>query len=78
MAPPSASRRRALASQGKANPDGSYPTDTRGRAIAAKGYSTKAVNAGRMSPTEKSRIDARANRELGATFKEHKTRRGYA
>lgn len=61
---PNAGRRRTLAREGKANPDGSYPTDTKGRAVAAKAYSTKAVEAGRMSSAEKARIDARANREL--------------
>lgn len=64
MAPPTVARRKVLAKQGKANPDGSYPTDTPGRAVAAKAYSTQAVKAGRMSGSEKSRIDARANREL--------------
>lgn len=61
---PNVARRRVLAREGKANPDGSYPTDTKGRAVAAKAYSTKAVESGRMSSSEKSRIDARANREL--------------
>lgn len=62
--PPTARRRRTLASEGKANKDGSYPTDTKGRAVAAKGRATQAVNAGRMGKAEERRIDARANREL--------------
>ena len=65
MAAPNAARRRTLAREGKANPNGSYPTDTRGRAAAAKGRATQAVNAGRMSKGEERRIDSRANRELG-------------
>jgi hypothetical protein len=65
MAPPSKARRKTLAREGKANPDGSYPTDTKGRAVAAKAYSTQAVRAGRMSSSRKASIDARANRELG-------------
>lgn len=65
MAPPNMARRRELAKEGKANPDGSYPTDTRGRAIAAKARATQAVKDGRMSKAEEARIDARANRELG-------------
>ena len=65
MAPPSKARRKVLAREGKANKDGSYPTDTPGRAVAAKAYSTKAVRAGRMSASRKASIDARANRELG-------------
>ena len=79
MAAPNAARRKILAREGKANPNGSYPTDTPGRAVAAKAYSTQAVNAGRMSSAEKARIDARANRELGsARFKEHNQRRSFA
>lgn len=69
MAAPNAARRRVLAKEGLANPDGSYPTDTPGRAVAAKAYSTQAVEAGRMSPAMKARIDARANRALRARFK---------
>lgn len=65
MAPPKAARRKVLAREGKANPDGSYPTDTKGRAVAAKAYSTDAVRSGRMSSGQKAKIDARANRELG-------------
>ncbi len=76
MATPGAARRRVLAAEGKANPDGSYPTDTPGRAVAAKAYSTDAVRAGRMSSAQKARIDARANRALGSSFKEHKRRGG--
>jgi hypothetical protein len=62
--PPNAARRRVLASKGEANKDGSYPTDTKGRAVAAKGRATDAVRAGRMGKSEEKRIDARANREL--------------
>ena len=72
MAPPRKAERARLASQGKAQtqsapgaPRGSYPTNTPGRAVAAKGYATKAVEAGRMSAATERGIDARANRELG-------------
>ena len=65
MAPPNAAKRRALAAKGQANADGSYPTDTRGRAVAAKGRATQAVKAGRMSKAMEAKIDARANRKLG-------------
>lgn len=71
MAPPRKAERMRLAKQGKANKDGSYPTNTRGRAIAAKAYSTDAVKAGRMSASRKASIDARANRELGKGKKRH-------
>jgi hypothetical protein len=74
MAAPTAARRIVLAKEGLANPDGSYPTDTPGRAVAAKAYSTQAVRAGRMSPASKARIDARANRALGTQFKPHNQR----
>ena len=72
MAPPRKAERMRLASAGKAEgrgapgaPKGSYPTNTPGRAVAAKSYSTQAVEAGRMSAGTKRAIDARANRELG-------------
>ncbi len=65
MAPPNAARRRQLAKKGEAEPGGGYPTDTRGRAVAAKGRATQAVKAGRMSTSKEKEIDARANRKLG-------------
>lgn len=64
MPSPNAARRRTLAAKGEANADGSYPTDTKGRAVAAKGRATQAVKAGRMSAAEAKKIDARANRKL--------------
>jgi hypothetical protein len=65
MAPPNKATRKRLAAKGEANRDGSYPTDTRGRAVAAKGRATQAVKAGRMGKSEEAKIDARANRKLG-------------
>lgn len=65
MAAPTAARRRELAREGKANPDGSFPTGTRGRAIAAKGRAAQAEEAGRISKRLEARIDVRADRELG-------------
>ena len=62
---PSVAVRKRLAAKGKAEPGGGYPTDTKGRAVAAKGRATQAVKAGRMSAGKKAEIDARANRELG-------------
>lgn len=73
MAAPNAAKRRELAAKGEANRDGSYPTDTRGRAIAAKARATQAEEAGRISKELEARIDARANRRLGKPDK--KTRR---
>lgn len=69
MAPPNAGRRRQLAKQGRAEEDGSYPTDSPGRAVAAKGRATQAVKAGRMSTAKEAEIDARANKELGKSRK---------
>lgn len=71
MAPPRKAERAKLAKEGKAEtrsergaPKGSYPTNTPGRARAAKGYATKAVEGGRMSKSTERGIDARANAEL--------------
>ena len=71
MAAPRRAERMRLAAKGKAETQsepgakkGSYPTNTKGRAVAAKGYATKAVKAGRMSKATERGIDARANREL--------------
>lgn len=82
MAPPRKAERMRLAEKGKAQtqpaagaPRGSYPTNTPGRAVAAKAYSTKAVEAGRMSASTKRGIDARANRELGNSTAREVTRR---
>lgn len=62
---PNAAKRRQLAARGQANANGSYPTDTKGRAVAAKGRATQAVKAGRMSASAAGKIKARADRELG-------------
>jgi hypothetical protein len=71
--PPDAAKRRSLAREGRANADGSYPTDTPGRAVAAKGRATQAVKSGRMSAASAAKIKGRANRELGKT---RSTKRG--
>jgi hypothetical protein len=72
MAAPTVKQRATLAKEGKAQtkaargaPVGSYPTNTPARAVAAEGYATKAVEAGRMSEATKKSIDARAAKELG-------------
>ena len=81
MAAPRKAERQRLAAKGKAQtrsepgaPRGSYPTNTKGRAAAAKGYATKAVRSGRISPTTERGIDARADRELGKGRKTKRTR----
>ena len=71
MAAPRKAERERLAKVGKAEGKsvkgakrGAYPTNTPGRAVAAEGYSTKAVRAGRMSSATKAGIDRRAKAEL--------------
>jgi hypothetical protein len=56
--------RKALSKSQFAGPDRSYPVDTKGRAANAKARATQAVNAGRMSASEKAKIDAKANKVL--------------
>lgn len=41
-----------------------YPMPDKSHAANAKARATQAVNAGRMSKSEESRIDAKANRKL--------------
>ena len=66
MAKLSAEARKKLPGGEFAGPDRSYPVDTKARAANAKARSTQAVNAGRMSGSTKSKIDAKANRVLHA------------
>lgn len=42
-----------------------YPMPDKSHAAAAKSRATQAVNAGRMSSSEKAKIDAKADRKLG-------------
>jgi len=60
MAAPRKAERMRLAKEGKAQKDGSYPTNTPGRARAAKAYAERFA-----SPAKRARIDAQADRELG-------------
>ena len=43
----------------------------RSHAANAKSRASQAVNAGRMSTSEKEKIDAKADRLLGKTFHDH-------
>jgi hypothetical protein len=63
--PSSAPGVKKLPAKAFAGPNRSYPTNTPGRAVAAKGRATQAVKAGRMSPAQAAKIDAQANRKLG-------------
>ena len=59
------SKARAALPKGKfAGPDKSYPIPDRSHAANAKARASQAVNAGRMSSSEKSKIDAKANTVL--------------
>jgi len=63
--------RKALPSSAFAGPDKSYPVPDRSHAANAKARATQAVKAGRMSESEKSAIDAKANRVLGKSAPDH-------
>jgi len=41
-----------------------YPVDTKGRAANAKARATQMVKKGKLSPSSKAKIDAKANRVL--------------
>lgn len=60
--------RKALPKSAFAGPGRSYPVENRSHAANAKARATQAVKAGRMSPSEKSHIDAKANRVLGVNL----------
>lgn len=67
MAKLSAKARKALPKSQFAGPDRSYPVPDPSHAANAKARATQAVKAGRMSPAQRARIDAKANRVLGKT-----------
>lgn len=46
-----------------------YPMPDKSHAANAKARASQAVNAGRMSPATKERIDAKADRKLGSSVK---------
>ncbi len=56
--------RKALPKKDFAGPGRSYPVEDRAHAANAKARASQAVKAGRMSPSEKSKIDAKANKVL--------------
>lgn len=65
MAKLTTDKRKKLAKSEFAGPDRSYPIPDKKHAANAKARATQAVNAGRMSKTEKEHIDAKANAKLG-------------
>lgn len=56
--------RKSLSSKDFAGPDRSYPVQDKSHAGNAKARASQAVNAGRMSKAEESKIDAKANKVL--------------
>lgn len=65
MARLTAKARKALPDATFAGPGRSYPIPDKSHAVAAKSRATAAVRSGRMSPSTKARIDAKANKVLG-------------
>lgn len=61
-------QRKALPAGTFAGPNRSFPIPDKSHAANAKARATQAVNAGRMSPAQKAKIDAKANRKLGDEF----------
>ena len=64
MAKLTASERAHLAKAVFAGPHRSYPVPDKSHAANAKARASQAVNSGRMSDVEKSKIDAKADRVL--------------
>lgn len=56
--------RKALPKKDFAGPGRSYPVEDRAHAANAKARASQAVKAGRMSSSEKNKIDAKANKVL--------------
>lgn len=65
MAKLTAKKRNKLPDSSFAGPGRSYPVEDKSHAANAKARSTQAVKAGRMSPAQKAKIDAKANKVLG-------------
>jgi len=64
MAKLNAKARKALPKSKFAGPDRSYPVPDKSHAANAKARATQAVKAGRMSPAQAAKIDAKANAVL--------------
>lgn len=58
-----------------AGPDRSYPVNDKAHAANAKARATQAVEAGRMSSSEKAKIDAKANKVLGEKLEKRISKR---
>lgn len=64
MAKLTTSARKKIPTSKFAGPDRSYPVEDKKHAANAKARASQAVNAGRMSKSEESKIDAKANKVL--------------
>jgi len=64
--------RKALPKKDFAGPGRSYPVENKAHAANAKARASQAVNAGRMSSVEKSKIDAKADAVLGKKMRKGK------
>lgn len=64
MATLSTKARKSLPSKDFAGPGRSYPVPDKSHAANAKARASQAVNAGRMSKSTESKIDAKANKKL--------------
>ncbi len=65
MAKLTVGKRNKLPGKDFAGPGRSYPVNDKSHAANAKARASQAVNAGRMSASEKAKIDAKADRKLG-------------
>lgn len=59
-----AKKRNALPASAFASADRKYPVDTKARAANAKARATQMVEKGKLSKSEKKKIDAKANKVL--------------
>lgn len=57
--------RKAIPTSKFAGPDRSYPVNDKAHARSAKSYASKEANAGKLSPSTKAKIDAKADKVLG-------------
>ena len=72
MAKLTSAQRKKLPKSQFAGPNKSYPVPDKSHAANAKARASQAVNAGRMSKAQESKIDARANAVLGRGKKKGK------
>lgn len=64
--------RKKLPSKDFAGPDRSYPVNDKSHAANAKARATQMESKGKLSPSAKAKIDAKANKVLGKSAKKGK------